>query len=914
MERSHRLDVRFDGLRHLGSAWRWLRAQGRSAGTAALCVAATLLTTACGGGGQEPGPSPLPVDTTTRTRLVLDSEAGDGVGAGATLAYTQADARFEVLLRSGVLELTLFGDQHWQARFRMAGQGPFVPGTYSRLAQFDPAAPAAAGLDVRTSDRSGDRACERSESELTIVSISAQALGGDVYSVNGLELRFTQRCEGQAGVLRGHLVWNRTDPTKPPAPSAVPAGLWQAPAGALPVGVNQLYLHSEPGETLGQGSTLSLGAPTHSLFVQPTPAGLSVSTSGPRSWTLSLSAPWTAERIVEGYYGPLRSRRLVNPARGTLLVRPSDADCEAAEGWVAVDRIRFDGQRIVELRLRFEQRCNGGSARLFGQLQWVDPGNPLPPGPADPPPGNLWRADTLPATGNVLVLEGGPGRPGFASQQRSFTRADALFSASALGSGIDARVSSDRIVELSFSPMEGLDRLRAGYYAGIGGSTGGRTGSLSVRVDGESCAPRDSWFVVDRVVYDGAQLREVELRFEHLCESGGAVLRGHLRWSVDNPAALAGPQIPPPAGLWAAPAGTMPATGNAAVIVSEPGDPVGGGATVVFTNANALLEASARGTSLSLAIRERGVWSVGAEAMAGQDRLRPGYYAPATSPGSVLSELFVARSGSTPCAGVRGWFVIDRLDYVGGQLQALELRLEQRCPGAAGALRLHARWTRDDSTGVAGPQQPPPAGLWQPPAGVFPSAGNAFYVEGDPGEPLTGGLSSLVVPPASMAVSWSGRNLSMVMGGGEWWGEFLPMEGINPLQPGHYPDLGANRPAAYNPRRGALTWQSSGRSCPGAGDPSFDAWVVVDEVRVVDGRLEHVDLRFAHRCPGSALWMRGRLRWTDPLASPLSLRGARALGLPPGPGLFPEESPRAATAMPTSPLSTDASRWRVNPR
>jgi hypothetical protein len=41
---------------------------------------------------------------------------------------------------------------------------------------------------------------------------------------------------------------------------------------------------------------------------------------------------------------------------------------------------------------------------------------------------------------------------------------------------------------------------------------------------------------------------------------------------------------------------------------------------------------------------------------------------------------------------IRGWFVIDSISYVDGQLKSLDMRFEQRCEGASGVLRGQVHW------------------------------------------------------------------------------------------------------------------------------------------------------------------------------------------------------------------------------
>ncbi len=87
--------------------------------------------------------------------------------------------------------------------------------------------------------------------------------------------------------------------------------------------------------------------------------------------------------------------------------------------------------------------------------------------------------------------------------------------------------------------------------------------------------------------------------------------------------------------------------------------------------------------------------------------LRPGYYGDLRSSESFFHDVGISpvmrvrglgwcSSGEDPLFGLpyRGWFVIDSITYDDQLLAAVELRFEQRCEGATGALRGKLRWVR----------------------------------------------------------------------------------------------------------------------------------------------------------------------------------------------------------------------------
>lgn len=99
------------------------------------------------------------------------------------------------------------------------------------------------------------------------------------------------------------------------------------------------------------------------------------------------------------------------------------------------------------------------------------------------------------------------------------------------------------------------------------------------------------------------------------------------------------------------------------------------------------------------------------------------------------------------CNVASGWFVIDSISYTGDSLSAIELRFEYHCEQDAPALRGYIRWSAADTRKPAPPFNPPPAGLWEPPAGATPATGNYVYLQSDAGDFVGQGKSCLRPSP-----------------------------------------------------------------------------------------------------------------------------------------------------------------------
>ena len=221
------------------------------------------------------------------------------------------------------------------------------------------------------------------------------------------------------------------------------------------------------------------------------------------------------------------------------------------------------------------------------------------------------------------------------------------------------------------------------------------------------------WFSIDGVVYEGDKLASLTLRFELWCnkDAVGTSIRGTLQYRADDATTVAGPD-PVPAGLWLPT--EVPIQGNYIRLESDPGDPVGQGqaVTVQSTEDYPLL---VEGRSL-LSIGELYFW--GANSLGGwsgkfrgrgslDDRMRPGFFGDLRAGQTHYSDssfgplLRVSGPGGycptdnyVADLPIRGWFAIDAISFgEDGELKSLDLRFEQRCEGASGALRGKTHWT-----------------------------------------------------------------------------------------------------------------------------------------------------------------------------------------------------------------------------
>jgi hypothetical protein len=211
-----------------------------------------------------------------------------------------------------------------------------------------------------------------------------------------------------------------------------------------------------------------------------------------------------------------------------------------------------------------------------------------------------------------------------------------------------------------------------------------------------------------------------------------------------------------------------------------------------------------------------------------------------------------------------GWFVLDSVTYAGEAHTATELRFEQHCEGATSALHCVIHWDVNDSTSPPGPVVPPPAGLWEPAAGITPATGNYLYLESEPGDFIgVGGNYLYTQANGQFLVDSGGADFRIAVNGDERWiGRFLGMNTLSRFEVGYYGDL--QRVPFHNPAKGGLSWVGQGRACN-----SLTGWFVVDSVTYDGATLTAIDLRFEQHCEGAAPALHGEIHWdvndtTDP--------------------------------------------------
>ncbi len=451
-----------------------------------------------------------------------------------------------------------------------------------------------------------------------------------------------------------------------------------------------------------------------------------------------------------------------------------------------------------------------------------------------------------------------------AGRSYSYDHQNAVFTVDDLIGRIEMRISADDDWHMMFDVPLVQNQIATGALINVA-AVPGQTFALHVTAASRGCSLASGWIIVDDATYVAGVLASLDLRFERHCEGRPPALRGQIHWVANDATIPPGPVNPPPAGLWSAPAGSVPTSGNYIYLDSQPGDFIGHGTRAVYTQANSLLSADGTNGLVAIGVRGDSDWIFEFKGMVPLVQLQPGYYAIADFPYPHHNPSRAGMSFSGDghgCLYVQGWFVVDNVVYQNGQLVAFDARFQQLCDGNTGLSRGQIHWRSDDMTQPT-PPGPPPSNLWAPSASAVPASGNFVYLEGESGDYISQGLIKLYTPLDSILTNGGGgmtpvgNRFSIAVDAEEnWVGHFQAMSTLTRMEPGYYPDL--LRFTSHNPARGGISWTGEGRGCN-----SSQGWFAIDSVTYAGDTLTAIDLRFEQRnCDFGTARLRGRVRWS----------------------------------------------------
>lgn len=674
------------------------------------------------------------------------------------------------------------------------------------------------------------------------------------------------------------------------------------PATGLPTPVagttTLVRLLSASGDPVGQGAGYTYSLASAGITVEVQGAGVHVVVQGDEAWEA-----WFVPSAGTGRLAPVVLNNLPLSPFGSgspsMDWRGGIKACSTGVATVSIDSVRYADNVLQDIDLRFEQRCSGAAGSLRGQVRWVADDPTLPPGPASAPAG-LWQpaSGSVPATGNFLYFEPTGAEP-IVGVRKALTEDNAVFQVDAAGASIDIIAAADRRYFGVLRMMRGVSRTAPGYYEFRRGypDLNPARGGMAWYRGTANCGSLQGWFLVEDIAFDRGRLTRLALRFEQRCEGDAKVLRGALRWAAAAVRLPPGPAVAP-AGLWRAPVGSTPANGNYLFLQSEAGDFVGGGVNQLATPATDRFQVFDQSGRLMVSVTAASgqSWSGHFSSMFTAGRLQAGYFGLFTTP-----EFNPALGGmewggyARGCELGQGWFVVDRVSHADGVLRGLDLRFEQRCSNATGALHGQLRWDSSDASTLARPEDPPPAAAVMALEPVLPAQGNAVYLRSSGRDFIGAGQSYLYTPlNASLVVEAAlrrGSTLLSVLGVQDYWtGTLVTPLAWNGIKTGRYAFVGpsSDAPASnLDPLR--FEWSGNARGCD-----AVNGWVDILRVEYRGGVLSALDLDFEQACDASPYPLLGSLRWSDtdtrlpagPVSPTPATLWAPAAGITPDSGSF----------------------------
>ena len=290
---------------------------------------------------------------------------------------------------------------------------------------------------------------------------------------------------------------------------------------------NSILLHSDLGDPLGAGKSFDYTQSNAVIYVgtSGSPPTLTITVTGDESWTGFFTMPSGTTRLAPGTYdtGLGWHGGFGAPACGTVA------------GSFTIDRVTYNGTVVSAVDLSFEQYCDGAAAPLHGTIHWRADDPTRPPGPANPPPYNLWRppSGALPGSGNFLYLESDSGDVVGQGRTYLLTQANATIDVVGAGAEISLTAADSQRWSGVFWKMNSIPQFTRGYYGELHSPERYNPTKGALRLSGPAanCGALTGWFLVEWIAFRNNSLVALDLRFEQHCDGGGPALHGVIHWT-----------------------------------------------------------------------------------------------------------------------------------------------------------------------------------------------------------------------------------------------------------------------------------------------------------------------------------------------------------------------------------------------
>lgn len=293
-------------------------------------------------------------------------------------------------------------------------------------------------------------------------------------------------------------------------------------------------LQSDPGDFIGEGLDYRYTQADARYSIVQGQRGVTVWINGDEDWIGDFELPDSFSRVEVGVYNNLGRSPFHDPAVGGISWSGEGRQCDELTGSFEVTSVTYVDGFINDIKMNFEQYCDGSSAALRGDIHWYLDDQTYPPGPVRPPPSALWKpaAGTTPDSGNYVYLESEVGDPIGAANTYLYTPDVAEITGSGRRESFNIYVRGSEWWNGSFEGMDFLSEFERGYYPDLQRIPGHNwvKGGLSWDGEGRNC-DLSGWFAIDDVTYDATEIQSIRLRFEQYCKDAAGALRGEIAWS-----------------------------------------------------------------------------------------------------------------------------------------------------------------------------------------------------------------------------------------------------------------------------------------------------------------------------------------------------------------------------------------------
>ena len=624
-----------------------------------LCLLLAFLHTAVGQGPVWPIPSGLwqpAVSLPSQVNYLYIQYRPYSWSEWGNFTYIQANSSLLITLNGFLLNATAVGFETWTG-YLAGSDARLEPGFYGNASQY----PSNSALSTgQISWFIGtEYECAPFDSWFAVQNISYN--GTELIYI---EVQFEQVCE--TTTTRGALRWSNQDHSEPAGPITPPAHLWKPPASVLPPSSNYAYL-----EVPKPAANYTYSSSTAVIRCSSVGNQISAEVKGNQRWVAVFQAMSSVPRLVPGYYSGQLQFPDPNPAFGGFMWAEDFSEYYSSEnGWFLVEEVEYEGEAVRKFKVRFYQVLIGGPS-LYGALYYDREHKDSPPEPVYPPPKSLWRPETaaLPSTGNYLYMETNSTRV----HNTTFTHFNSIIALNSSANRLSLQVFANVEWRGAFVGRHHAKQLHKGYYSGlISEPYNELLGGVAWESKALQLEPLNGWFAIDEISYlqDNATLEAVKLRFEVVSETDSPPIlcRGALSWSLSNPTNLV-PLYPAPA-LWSPPT-PLPQGVNSAYIECPT-------ANYTYTSLNATFQTTQSGGVLTARIYGSEHWTGYFKAMAGLAALEVGYYGLLPRYRCGDERLAALQWHDQKCHNSEswGWFVIDAVTYVAGEMTTVQLRFE----------------------------------------------------------------------------------------------------------------------------------------------------------------------------------------------------------------------------------------------